>query len=653
MLAQLGTFSLILATVFSALMVVFGAQVTEQNSQWRPALRRATCLQVFFTVSAFVILVSLLVRSDFSVAYVVQHSNLRSPLFYKITAAWGAHEGSLLLWNSVLSLWALSLFRLKQLPAFVVDRTLAVQGILLLGFSLFTLLTSSPFVPVSEVPLNGMDLNPVLQDPAMVIHPPILYVGYVGFSVPFSLVVAMLWVGQTQQQWLRWIRPWVVIPWIFLTIGITLGSWWAYYELGWGGWWFWDPVENASLMPWIAATALIHSLAVTEKRGLFLHWTLLLAVMAFAFSVLGSFLVRSGVLISVHSFASDPTRGMFILAMFAVFVGGALGLYALKTPIGFASSGFKLFSREALLLLNNLLLIAMLLLVMLGTLYPLVVEAMGWGKISVGPPYFDHVMLYVTLPLLLAIGLGQRLNWKGTSKLPTKLAKILLLAFALAVVTGLIIAIPLTDISWLTLLAIVFALWVLYSAGQAIVNTKLNNNKLGKSQIGMFTAHIGVAVFALGVALSNQLAQVETVPISPGDTRTVGQYSFHFSKVQQATESNYQMTQAVFDVKRHSQPITSLTSEKRFYPGRQTSTTEAGIKAGFIRDLYVTLGEQLPNSQKGAVWSVRFQVRPFVRWIWLGCLLMALGGLIAILDKRYRVTKPDSGNLTKNGLSNA
>ena len=410
MLAELGNLTLVLATVFAGLMTIFGFLVSTENSQWSTPLRRATQLQVLFTVSAFLILISLLIKSDFSVAYVVQHSNLRSPLFYKITAAWGAHEGSLLMWNAVLAVWALSLFKLKNVSTLLVDKSFAVQGLLLFGFLLFTTLTSNPFVRLDEIPLNGMDLNPVLQDPAMAIHPPMLYLGYVGFSIPFSLVVAMLWTGETQQSSLRWIRPWVVIPWIFLTLGISLGSWWAYYELGWGGWWFWDPVENASLMPWIAGTALLHSLAATEKRGLFLHWTLLLAVMAFAFSVLGSFLVRSGVLISVHSFASDPTRGLFILGLFAIFVGGALTLYAAKTPIGFKSSGFKVVSRESVLLLNNLLLLAMLLLVMLGTLYPLILEALGLGKISVGPPYFDYVMLYVSLPILFFLAIGQRLN---------------------------------------------------------------------------------------------------------------------------------------------------------------------------------------------------------------------------------------------------
>ena len=637
MLAELGNLALVLATVFAGLMTMFGFFVSSENTQWSTPLRRATQLQVLFTVSAFLILITLLINSDFSVAYVVQHSNLRSPLFYKITAAWGAHEGSLLMWNTVLALWALSLFKLKNVSNLLIDKSLAVQGLLLFGFLLFTTLTSNPFVRLDEIPLNGMDLNPVLQDPAMAIHPPMLYLGYVGFSIPFSLVVAMLWTGDMQQTNLRWIRPWVVIPWIFLTLGISLGSWWAYYELGWGGWWFWDPVENASLMPWIAGTALIHSLAATEKRGLFLHWTLLLAVMAFAFSVLGSFLVRSGVLISVHSFASDPTRGLFILGLFAILVGGALALYAIKTPIGFSSSGFKVISRESVLLLNNLLLLAMLLLVMLGTLYPLILEALGLGKISVGPPYFDYVMLYVCLPILFFLAIGQRLSWKGLGKLAQKLKASLFLSLCLAVVLTLLFGVLLNKFSFLTIVSVTFSLWIIFSAFQVFVKAKLEKKAIGRSQVGMFVAHMGVAVFALGVALSNQLANVETKAVVLGETTTIGGYEFSFTNLRQDKNLNYQMTQADFVVKKGLREITTLRSEKRFYPGRQTSTTEAGIHGGFIRDLYVTLGEPLPSSEAGQqAWSVKYQVRPFIRWIWLGTIFMALGGLIAVFDKRYR-----------------
>jgi len=640
MLAEFGNLTLVLATVLAGLMSVFGFLVSAENNQWSTPLRRATQLQVLFTTSAFLILIALLIKSDFSVAYVFQHSNLRSPLFYKVTAAWGAHEGSLLMWNTVLALWALSLFKLKNVSSLLIDKSLAIQGLLLFGFLLFTTLTSNPFVRLDEIPLNGMDLNPVLQDPAMAIHPPMLYLGYIGFSIPFSLVVAMLWTGDMQQANLRWIRPWVVIPWIFLTLGISLGSWWAYYELGWGGWWFWDPVENASLMPWIAGTALLHSLAVTEKRGLFLHWTLLLSVMAFAFSVLGSFLVRSGVLISVHSFASDPTRGLFILGLFAFFVGGALTLYAAKTPIGFRSSGFKALSRESMLLINNLLLLAMLLLVMLGTLYPLVLEALGIGKISVGPPYFDYVMLYVCLPLLFFLSIGQRLNWKSVGKHSKKLSQSLFISLVSALLVTLVTGLVLNKFSILTIVSVAFSLWIIFSAIQVIVRTKSESKKLGRSQIGMFVAHIGVAVFALGVALSNQLAAVDTKAVVLGDTVSIGEYEFEFTELTQGQQLNYQMTQANFIVKKNTQTVTTLRSEKRFYPGRQTSTTEAGIHGGLIRDLYVTLGEPLANSESGVqAWSVKYQVRPFIRWIWLGTIFMSLGGLIAIFDKRYR-TKP-------------
>ena len=638
MLAQIGNLTLILASVSAGLMLLFGLLRSEEDAfNYSSALRKASWVQFVFTVSSFLILIYLLVTCDFSVAYVAQHSNLRLPTFYKVTAAWGAHEGSLLMWNLVLSGWAISLFKVKNISPYLIDKTLAVMGFLLLGFLLFTVLTSSPFVRLSDAPLNGADLNPVLQDPAMAIHPPMLYLGYVGFSVPFSYVVAMLWTGKTEQKSLRWIRPWVMWPWVFLTVGITLGSWWAYYELGWGGWWFWDPVENASLMPWIAATALLHSLAVTEKRGLFLHWTLLLAVMAFALSVLGSFLVRSGVLISVHAFASDPTRGLFILALFALFVGLALVLYAFKTPIGFKSSGFSLVSRESFLLINNLLLLGMLLLVMLGTLYPLLVDGLGLGKISVGPPYFDHALLYVCIPMVAALILGQHLNWKQQNTIPNK--SLMLVFFCVSSLLLISLFLSRIDFTIMSLIGIFFSFWLLLSAFIPLFKQVSTRQKLSRSIMGMAVAHIGVAVFALGVVLSNQLSLEKTTAMTPGQSYTLGKYHFKLDDLQVGAENNYQKTQAAFSVTKNLQQVASLHSEKRFYPARQTTTTEAGIKPGFLKDIYVTIGEPLSenNSQSNNdAWSFRMQIKPFVRWIWLGTLLMSLGGIIAISDRRYK-----------------
>jgi len=645
MLAQFGNLSLILASVSAGLMLLFGMVRTEQDPfGYSKILRQFVWAQFIFTLASFLILITLLVICDFSVAYVAQHSNLRLPTFYKVTAAWGAHEGSLLMWNLVLSGWAVTLFRVKNISAYLIDKTFAIQGLLLLGFLLFTLFTSSPFVILTDPPLNGGDLNPVLQDPAMVIHPPMLYFGYVGFSIPFAYVVAMLWTGEVKQKSLRWIRPWVVWPWVFLTVGIALGSWWAYYELGWGGWWFWDPVENASLMPWIAATALLHSLAVTEKRGLFLHWTLLLAVLAFALSVLGSFLVRSGVMISVHSFASDPTRGLFILALFAIFVGLALFLYAFKTPIGFKNSGFGLLSRESFLLINNLLLAGMLILVMLGTLYPLIVDGLGLGKISVGPPYFDHVMLYVCLPIVGFLVLGQHLTWKRQKELPYK--TMLLIALILSLFLTVAVIVLKANLSVVSVIGLFLSVWLLFSSFIPFIKKVFQGTRLSPSIMGMSLAHVGVAVFALGVILTNQLSLEKTTVLKVGESYQLGDYKFSLQKLTVGAESNYQKTEADFNVTRNLQTVASLYSQKRFYPARQTTTTEAGIKPGFLKDIYVTIGEPLSlDEEQSDSWSFHLQIKPFVRWIWLGTFFMALGGIIAISDKRYRVI--DEKNASK------
>ena len=628
MIPELGQFALALAlplALFLCFSSLYGAARANPvlMSFARPSAQAIALLVAF----AFGCLVRSFVVNDFSVLYVASNSNSALPLHYRIAGAWGGHEGSLLLWTLMLGVWmtAVSLFS-RQLPEEMTARVLGVMGLVSAGFLAFMLFTSNPFDRLLPAAADGRDLNPLLQDPGMVVHPPMLYMGYVGFSVAFAFAVAALLAGRLDAAWARWSRPWTTAAWCFLTVGIALGSGWAYYELGWGGWWFWDPVENASFMPWLAGTALIHSLAVTEKRGAFRSWTVLLAIFAFALSLLGTFLVRSGVLTSVHAFAVDPRRGVFILFLFATFIGGALALYAWRTVRIGLGGGFAAVSRESLLLANNVLLAAAAGTVFLGTLYPLALDALGAGKISVGPPYFEAVFVPLMAPALFLMGIGPLARWKGAS-LP-ELAVQLRWALAVSLVLGLLLPLAMGNWSAMVGFGLCLAIWVVLSS----LLTLRKSLRQTRSHYGMVVAHIGVAVFVVGVTLVKGYESEKDARMKPGDTVALGAYVFRLDRVADAAGPNYKAARATVSVTRGGKPVTVLHPEKRFYPVQQSTMTEAAIDTGIAGDLYVSLGEPL----EGGAWLVRVQHKPFVDWIWGGCLIMALGGALAASDRRYR-----------------
>ncbi|MDO8786885.1 MAG: heme lyase CcmF/NrfE family subunit [Sulfuritalea sp.] len=633
MTPELGHFALILAFVISILQGVLplaGAQ--RGNAQWIALARPAAQTQFLLIAIAFGCLAQSFLANDFSVSYVAAHSNTQLPTLYRFSAVWGGHEGSLLLWVLMLSGWgaAVSLAS-RQLPEVMVARVLAVLGLVGIGLLAFILFTSNPFDRLLPAAAEGRDLNPLLQDPGLVFHPPMLYMGYVGFSVAFSFAIAALISGRLDAAWARWSRPWTTAAWVFLTLGIALGSWWAYYELGWGGWWFWDPVENASFMPWLVGTALIHSLAVTEKRGAFKNWTVLLAIAAFSLSLLGTFLVRSGVLTSVHAFASDPRRGVFILVLLAVVVGSSLTLFAWRAPKVSAGGSFALISRETMLLMNNVLLVVACGSVLLGTLYPLLIDALGMGKLSVGPPYFNTVFVPVMVPLLVMMAIGPLAHWKHADL--KAIARRLRVSIALAVVAG--IGFPLLMGSWtpLTAMSSLLAVWITSSGVFQIID----RTKTGTSSAsfwGMQLAHIGIAVFVVGVAMVGGYQEEKDVRMEPGDTVSVGGYGFRLTGVTEAPGPNYRAFVGSVELSKDGRVLMTMHPEKRNYFSSQMPMTEAAIDAGFTRDVYVSLGEPLDN--KGA-WSVRVYYKPFVDWIWGGALLMGLGGFIAMLDRRYRL----------------
>ena len=657
MIAELGHFSLILALCLAMAQAVIPLVGTFANKPlWISCARPLSGGQFVFVAISFACLVTVFLQDDFSVAYVAHNSNALLPAYFKVSAVWGAHEGSLLLWALILAGWtlAVALFS-RSLPADMVARVLSVMGMIAVGFYLFMLFTSNPFERLLPFPPSvGKDLNPLLQDIGLIIHPPMLYMGYVGFSVAFAFAIAALLAGRMDSAWARWTRPWTNAAWSFLTVGIGLGSWWAYYELGWGGWWFWDPVENASLMPWLAGTALIHSLAASEKRGLFRSWTLLLAILAFSLSLLGTFLVRSGVLTSVHAFATDPTRGVFILAFLAVVIGGSLLLFALRSSTLGASPGFSWLSREAALLLNNVLLMVILAVILLGTLYPLIADVMGWGKISVGPPYFNFFVVPLGLMLALVLAPGSTLQWKGQANSNRLLALVkspLILSVVLSVACLLLARWPLKISALLGLSA---ALWVVlftlrdaWRKGAHPQGRMTGLRRLRKSYWGMIIAHLGIAVLIVGVNLSSNYSDQRDVRLSPGERVDVANYQFLFHSIEQVEGPNYRAQRGRIEVFSHvekaegnaeaippvDKPVVVLWPEKRRYMASGSIMTEADIDGGLFRDLYVALGETL--GKEGA-WSVRVYVKPFVRWIWLGALMIALGGVIAAFDKRYR-----------------
>ncbi len=657
MVPELGHFALILALCIALVQsVVPLVGAARNNHAWMALARPAAQAQCLFIALAFGCLTYAFVTNDFSVKYVAEHSNTQLPLAYRVAGVWGGHEGSLLLWTLMLGVWmfAVSIFS-RSLPQEMVSRVLSVMAMIAIGFLLFMLFTSNPFERLLPAAANGRDLNPLLQDPGMVFHPPMLYMGYVGFSVAFAFSMAALIDGRLDATWARWMRPWTTVAWSVLTLGIALGSGWAYYVLGWGGWWFWDPVENASFMPWLVGTALMHSLAVTEKRGAFRIWTVFLAILAFSLSLLGTFLVRSGVLTSVHAFATDPKRGVFILIFLAVVVGASFTLFAWRASRVGLGGRFALVSRESMLLTNNVLLLVAAGAVLLGTLYPLVLDAFGLGKISVGPPYFEAVFVPLMAPALFMMGIGPIARWKQAS-LPDLAVR---LRWALAVSFAAAIIVPLAMGHWSTMVgfSILLAAWIVTSSLLSLKAQLANTPKgrigarltqLPASYYGMLLAHIGVAAFIVGVALVKGYEAETDVRMDVGDTAHLHGYTFRFTGIKAVQGPNYSSERGTIEVTRGSEPVVTLHPEKRLYTVQNMPMTIAAIDAGFTRHLYVALGDSISKTS----WVVRIYHKPFIGWIWGGCLLMGVGGLFAAFDRRYRArARATSAQLAAGGLN--
>ena len=643
MIPEIGNFAIIVALLLAlvqGVLPIFGA--ARGNAALMGLARPVAVGQFVFVALAFGCLVHAFVNSDFSVQYVAEHSNSQLPIQYRVAAVWGGHEGSLLVWALMLTIWTVAVAQFsKHLPQEMVARVVGVMGLVSVGFLLFMLFTSNPFDRLLPAAAEGRDLNPLLQDPGLVIHPPMLYMGYVGFSVAFAFALSALIGGQMDATWARWSRPWTLVAWVFLTLGIALGSGWAYYELGWGGWWFWDPVENASFMPWLVGTALIHSLAVTEKRGAFKSWTVLLAISAFSLSLLGTFLVRSGVLTSVHAFATDPRRGIFILSFLIVVIGSSLMLFAWRAPKIGMGGKFGLVSRESMLLSNNVMLSVASASVFLGTLYPLFMDALGFGKLSVGPPYFNTVFVPLMVPVVMLMGLGPIARWKQAS-LPNMWTRV---RWALAASVVIAVLLPLVMGKWTPLIAlgILLAFWVFTTAlldlykriggREGDLGQRLKSQSL--SYYGMQFAHIGIGIFIIGVTLVKGYETERDVRMNVGDTVQAGGYEFTFDGVRDEPGPNYTASQGRVTITKDGQAVTQLYPEKRQYNSSGMPMTNASIQVGLLRDLYVSLGEPIPDSN--GAWAVRVYIKPFVDWIWAGCILMALGGVLAISDRRYRI----------------
>jgi cytochrome c-type biogenesis protein CcmF len=641
MIPELGHFALIIGLCLALILAIVPAWGAWRRNSAAMALAPSLAmgLLVFVGISFWCLCVAFL-QDDFSVKVVAGNSNSLLPPIYKFSAVWGNHEGSLLLWALILSIWtsAVALFS-RQLPLLVLARVLSVMGAVAVGFLSFSLLTSNPFARLLPgTPADGNDLNPLLQDPGLIIHPPLLYMGYVGFSVAFAFAIAALMGGRLDASWARWSRPWTNIAWAFLSLGIMLGSWWAYYELGWGGWWFWDPVENASFMPWLAGTALIHSLAATEKRGLFKSWTVLLAIFTFSLSLLGTFIVRSGVLTSVHAFATDPARGLFILFFLAIVVGGSLTLYALRAPAVSSRVSFNWISRESLLLVNNIVFLVVALTVLFGTLFPLIMDALGQGKYSVGPPYFNAVFVPLMALLVPFMGVGPMSRWKSdsTSRWLTELA----IPAVVAVLCGITLPLLQVDYNLWVALAVTLSSWLLLGLLRDLWYRIRGANSLAAglrritpSYWGMFIAHLGFAACVTGIVATSQYSVEHDLKMSPGDTEVLAGYEFHFLELAQVKGPNFVADEARFEVTRGGETVALLAPQKRRYLATGSVMTEAAIGAGLMRDLYVAMGE--PIGQDGA-WAMRLHYKPMVRWMWLGAIMMALGGFTTALDKRYR-----------------
>ena len=642
--AEIGNFSLMLAlclALIQGVLPIAGAFLG--NQRWMRLARPTAAGQLLFVSIAFGCLVHAFIVNDFSVAYVANNSNSSLPWYYRVAATWGGHEGSLLLWVQMLVLWmfAVAVFS-RDLPQATVARVLGVMGLLAVGFLSFMLFTSNPFLRILPGAIDGRDLNPLLQDIGMIIHPPLLYMGYVGFSVVFSFALAALMSGQLDSAWARWSRPWTLMAWVFLTLGILVGSFWAYYELGWGGWWFWDAVENASFMPWLVGTALIHSLAVTDKRAGFKNWTVLLAIVVFSLSLLGTFLVRSGVLTSVHAFATDPRRGIFILLFLAIVIGGALLLYAWRAPQIGLGGKHSWFSRESMLMINNLLLLTAAATVLLGTLYPLFLDALNLGKISVGPPYFEAVFVPLMIPVLVLMAVGPWVRWKqaAIAEVMRKLRWIVVgcLLCALALLLTL-------SFSLMVVVGVTLALWILLATAAQLLERLLHApaatswwqraRMLPRSYWGMLIAHAGIAVFVVGVTMVKGGDQSVDANMHLGDTVSVGAYDFRFVGLNEIKGPNYVAARGSFEVTRNGVKVANMYPEKRLFTVQQMPMTEAAIDRGLTRDLYLSMGD----ATSASTWAVRVQYKPFVSWIWAGCLLMAIGGLLAAFDRRYRLAR--------------
>jgi cytochrome c-type biogenesis protein CcmF len=642
MLVELGHYALILALLLAAAQAFFGlAGPALQRERWLSVVPSAACGQFVFVALAVGVLVNAFVNNDFSVRYVAENSNSALPLFYRVTALWGAHEGSMLLWILVLTVWTMALVaRSRHLPPAFAARALGVLGLISFCFLLFTLATSNPFTRLIPAVPDGNDLNPLLQDPAFAVHPPILYMGYVGFSVSFALACAAMIEGRRDQLWAHWMRPWTVMAWAFLACGIALGSWWAYYELGWGGFWFWDPVENASFMPWLIGTALIHSLAVTDKRGLFKSWTLLLAVTAFSLSLIGTFLVRSGVLVSVHSFAADPSRGIFILILLVVMIGGALALYAWRAPLMKSAAGFDFISRESFLLFNNILLTIAAAVVFGGTLAPMIADTLGLGTLSVGPPYFNPSFLVPILPMLALVALGMHARWRrgglGDARRPVLAALGVALILGLALSLG-VYAHPLT----LTPIGAIVGLWIILAALIDPIQRLRRRARLPASVAGMCIAHIGLGVFVLGITFVQSNTIERDIALKPGQTAQLGAYQFRYEGGQDIEGPNYEGFRGKVSITRNGVPVSVLYPEKRRYLVQGTVQTTAAIAAGLNRDLLAALGEDVG----AGAWSLRLQYRPLIRFVWIGALIMAIGGVTAVIGRRQRGLAPQGERL--------
>ncbi|KPM00727.1 c-type cytochrome biogenesis protein CcmF [Vibrio splendidus] len=646
MIAEIGHFAMILSLGLGLLLSVLPLYGAARNNTLLMNSARPLSWGMFgFLAISFFILCYAFYTNDFTIQYVASNSNSQLPWYYRITAVWGAHEGSLLLWVLIQAGWTVAVATFSRgMPQESVARVLAIMGLITVGFLLFIIVTSNPFLrTLPYFPVDGRDLNPLLQDPGLIIHPPMLYMGYVGFSVAFSFAIASLMSGRLDTAWARWSRPWTIAAWLFLTVGIALGSWWAYYELGWGGWWFWDPVENASFMPWLAGTALMHSLAVTEKRGTFKAWTVLLAISAFSLSLLGTFLVRSGILVSVHAFASDPARGMFILGFLVFVIGGSLLLFAVKGASVRVRGNFDLVSRENALLGNNILLIAALVVVLVGTLLPLVHKQLGLGSVSIGAPFFDMLFFWLMIPFSFLLGIGPLIRWKRDNL--SKLIKPMLVSGIFSLGLSALMVTMLADrFSGTAFAGWVMAFWIFFMHGFELHERATHRHtfmkgltKLPRSHWAMICGHMGLAVTVIGIAMVQNYSIERDVRLAPGESYQLEEYSFLFTGVRDKDGPNYDGYIADFEITKEGKYINTLHAEKRFYTTAKSMMTEAAIDRGVTRDLYIAMGERLDDNKS---WAVRIYYKPFVRWIWAGSLIMSIGGVIAISDRRYRFRKP-------------